>query len=77
MSLERITKLIAKREGQSPVYKLIIQKSARKELDKIPDPFFVKTDKAILALKENPYPFPQSRKLKGEDMHRLRVGDYG
>ncbi len=58
------------------MYKLIIQKSARKELDKIPDPFFIKIDKAILSLRENPYPFPQSRKLKGEDTHRLRIGDF-
>lgn len=58
------------------MYKLVIQKSARKELDKIPDLFFVKIDKAILALRENPYPFPQSKKLKDEDKHRLRVGDF-
>ncbi len=58
------------------MYKLIIQKSARKELDNIADPFFLKIDDAILSLKENPYPFPQSKKLKGEDMHRLRVGDF-
>ncbi|MCF6147334.1 MAG: type II toxin-antitoxin system RelE/ParE family toxin [Candidatus Kuenenia sp.] len=58
------------------MYKLILQKSARKELDKIPDPFFIKIDEAILSLKENPYPFPQSRKLKGEDKRRLRVGDF-
>lgn len=58
------------------MYKLIIQKSARKELDKISDPFFVKIDKAILSLRKNPYPFPQSKKLKDEDKHRLRVGDF-
>ena len=58
------------------MYKLIIQKPARKEFDKIQDTFFAKIDKAILSLKENPYPFPQSKKLKGEDEHRLRVGDF-
>ncbi len=58
------------------MYKLIIQKSARKELDNIPDPFFLKIDEAILSLRENPYPFPQSKKLKGNDKHRLRIGDF-
>lgn len=58
------------------MYKLIIQKSARKELDKISDLFFLKIDKAILSLRENPYPFPQSKKLKDEDEHMLRVGDF-
>ncbi|GEM_PF-5596059 len=38
------------------MYNLIIKKSARKELDNIPNPFFLKIDEAILALKNNPYP---------------------
>ena len=58
------------------MYKLIIQKSARKELDNIPDPFYLRIDEAILSLRKNPYPFPQSKELKGEDKHRLRVGDF-
>jgi len=39
------------------VYKLIIKKSARKELDNISNPFFLKIDEAILALKNNPHPY--------------------
>lgn len=60
------------------MYKLIIKNSARKELDNISNPFFTKIDEAILSLKENPYPHPQSKRLKGEyeDKHRLRVGDF-
>ena len=58
------------------MYKLIIKKSARKELDIIPNPLFLKIDKAILTLIENPYPYPQSKKLKGEYKRRLRVGDF-
>lgn len=37
---------------------------------------FPKIDRAILSLKENPFPHPQSEKLKGEDKRRLRIGDY-
>jgi mRNA interferase RelE/StbE len=58
------------------VYKLRIKKSTRKELDEIPDSHFLKIDKSILSLKEKPYPHPQSRKLKGENTRRLRVGAY-
>lgn len=58
------------------MYKLVIKNSAKKELDDIPAAKFLKIDAAILSLKTNPYPFPQSKKLKGEDKCRLRVGDY-
>jgi len=58
------------------VYKIVIKKSARKEIDSISDPHFLKIDQAILSLKENPYPYPRARKLKGENKFRLRVGVY-
>ncbi|MEW6418688.1 MAG: type II toxin-antitoxin system RelE/ParE family toxin [Nitrospirota bacterium] len=58
------------------MYKLAIKKSARKELDNLSDQIFLKIDKSILSLKENPFPYPQAKKLKGEDKCRLRVGDY-
>tara|TARA_B100000315_G_scaffold2440_1_gene2276 strand:- start:35658 stop:35834 length:177 start_codon:yes stop_codon:yes gene_type:complete len=58
------------------VYNLNLKKSARKELDRIPDSYFPKIDYAILSLKQQPYPYPQSKKLKGENKYRLRVGDY-
>jgi len=58
------------------MYRLVIKKSAGKELDDLPNQVFLKIDKAILSLKENPFPPPQSIKLKGENTCRLRVGDY-
>jgi mRNA interferase RelE/StbE len=58
------------------MYDLVIKKSARKELDSLPELAFLKIDRAILSLKENPAPHPQSEKLKGEDKRRLRIGDY-
>lgn len=58
------------------MYKLVIKNSAKKELDDIPAAQFLKIDAAILSLKTNPHPFTQSKKLKGEDKCRLRVGDY-
>lgn len=58
------------------MYRLAIKQSARKELDSLSEQIFLKIDKAILALKEDPFPFPQVKRLKGEDRCRLRVGDY-
>jgi len=58
------------------MYRLAIKKSARKELDRLPDQIFPKIDNAILSLSENPFPYPQSKKLKGGETCRLRVGDY-
>jgi mRNA interferase RelE/StbE len=58
------------------MYRLSIKRSARKELDSLPDKTFLKVDRAIVSLKGKPFPYPQSRRLEGEDNHRLRVGDY-
>lgn len=69
-------KRIAVRENPACMYRLIIKKSARKELDNLPEHLFMKIDKSILSLKENPFPYPQSKKLKGKNKCRLRVGDY-
>ncbi|MDP2167252.1 MAG: type II toxin-antitoxin system RelE/ParE family toxin [Thermodesulfovibrionales bacterium] len=58
------------------MYRLAVKKSARKELDGIPENQFLKIDCAIMSLKKEPYPYPQSRELKGKGKRRLRVGDY-
>jgi mRNA interferase RelE/StbE len=58
------------------MYKIEIKKPATKEMDGINDPDFTKIAETILNLRENPYPHPQSKKLKGEDKRRLRIGDY-
>jgi mRNA interferase RelE/StbE len=58
------------------VYKLAVKKSARKELNSLPNPIFLAIDKGILSLITNPLPYPQSKALKGEHKRRLRVGDY-
>lgn len=58
------------------MYRLDIKKSARKELDSLSNQIFRKIDKIILSLKKDPFPFPQSKKLKEQDKCRLRIGDY-
>jgi mRNA interferase RelE/StbE len=58
------------------MHSLVIKKSAKKELDRLTDQIFEKIDTAILKLKEEPFPFPQSKKLKGENKRRLHIGDY-
>lgn len=56
-------------------YKIIIEKTAKKNLEKIRSPFFEAIDKKILALEINPRPHG-CKKLKGRDAWRIRVGDY-
>lgn len=56
-------------------YTVIIERAARKNLEKIRSPFFEAIDKKILALENNPRP-QGCKKLKGRDAWRLRVGDY-
>ena len=71
----KITRLTAVAEKNACVHKLVLKKSAKKELDRLSDTVFQKIDTAILSLKDNPYPFPHSKKLEGENKFRLRVGD--
>ena len=56
-------------------YTVIIEKAARKNLEKTRSPFFEVLDKKILALETNPRPHG-CKKLKGRDAWRIRVGDY-
>ncbi|MEW6108025.1 MAG: type II toxin-antitoxin system RelE/ParE family toxin [Nitrospirota bacterium] len=58
------------------MYSLEIKKPARKELDNLPAHIFLKIDRAILSLKKDPYPYPQSKELKDEGKRRLRAGSY-
>ena len=57
------------------MYRVVIDRSAEKQLSKIPPPFFNKIVKAIHALAENPRPHGY-KKLKGRPGYRIRIGDY-
>jgi len=57
-------------------YYLEIKPSAAKELDALSDALFVRMDRKIMALAENPRP-PGCKKLQGrKDQWRVRVGDH-
>ena len=56
-------------------YNVIIERAARKNLEKIPHSFFEIIDKKILSLENDPRP-QGCKKLKGRDAWRIRVGDY-
>jgi mRNA interferase RelE/StbE len=58
----------------SSPYEIVLEPSARRELDKIPLLVFPKIDKAILELSKNPRPFGV-KKLE-EKIHRIRVGNW-
>ena len=57
-------------------YSLEIKQSAQKELDALDETLFVRIDRKILALVDNPRP-AGCKKLKGyKDQWRIRVGDW-
>ena len=56
-------------------YVVVILPKARKQLVAIPERHRARIGKAIDALASNPRP-PGSRKLVGEIMYRIRVGEY-
>jgi mRNA interferase RelE/StbE len=55
--------------------KLSITKKAEKELDKLPDQVARNIVRKVLLLADGPYPV-NSKKLKGDDNYRLRVGSF-
>lgn len=57
------------------VYKLRIEKSVQKALEKIDEPYYSKIKTSILNLAENPRP-QGYKKLKGRDGFRIRVANY-
>ena len=57
------------------MYKVRIEKSVQKTLEKINDPFYSRIKNAIRKLAENPRP-EGYKKLKGREGYRIRVADY-
>jgi len=56
-------------------WQVILKKSARKELEALPDHMMQKIYGELKELSDNPFP-QQSKKLRGGAGYRLRVGDY-
>lgn len=57
------------------MYKVRIEKTVLKTLEKINEPYYSKIKAAILKLATNPRPVGY-KKLKGRDGYRIRVADY-
>ena len=56
-------------------YQVILPKSVRKELDRLPDDIVERIMTRLAGLETNPRP-AAVKKLKGRDAWRIRVGDY-
>ncbi len=56
-------------------YTVNLKRSAEKELDNLPTKIHDKVINILLSLKENPFP-RNSKKLRGREGYRIRVGDY-
>ncbi len=58
------------------VYKVCFRsRSVRKELDGLDDETYLRVVAAIHHLRENPRP-PNMKKLTGQEVYRIRLGDY-
>lgn len=57
------------------MYKILIEKNAQKQLEKIPEPDYSRVKVAILDLAGNPRP-RGCKKLKGREGYRIRQGNY-
>ena len=60
---------------KSPKYSLRIKRSAEKDMDRLPPAIFDRIAETILALEAEPRP-QGSRKLRGAEEYRVRVGSY-
>jgi len=56
-------------------YRVIIPKSVRKELDRLPEKIADRVLARLAELETNPRP-ADAKKLKGRNAWRIRVGDY-
>ena len=56
-------------------YTVLIKRSAEKEMDRLPTSTFKRVAQAILELERDPRP-KGSKKLRGMQDYRLRVGEY-
>ena len=56
-------------------YRVILPKSVRKELDRLPEDIANRILARLAGLETNPRP-ADVKKLKGRDAWRIRVGDY-
>ncbi|MCH7527388.1 MAG: type II toxin-antitoxin system RelE/ParE family toxin [Planctomycetes bacterium] len=56
-------------------YTVLIKRSAEKEMDRLPARTFARAVQAILKLERDPRP-KGSKKLRGVQDYRLRVGEY-
>ncbi len=56
-------------------YRILIKRSAEKEMDRLPDRAFQRVAQAILKLERDPRA-KGSKKLRGVQDYRLRVGEY-
>jgi mRNA interferase RelE/StbE len=56
-------------------YQVVILKSVRKELDRLPDDVASRILVRLAGLETNPHP-ADVKKLKGRDAWRIRIGDY-
>ena len=56
-------------------YRVLLKRSAERELDAVREPAFSRLKRKLLTLEEHPRPIG-TQKLHGQEAYRVRVGDY-
>jgi mRNA interferase RelE/StbE len=71
------TKLVWKNiKGKEVLYKIVLKKSAEKDLDKINEPHITKIINQIESLKDNPRNRKVIKLVSKENEYRLKIGSY-
>ena len=64
------------KNDNSPKHRILLRKSASKDLDKLPDKLYKKNLRAIRRLESEYHPRGSKKIHIEKDLFRLRIGDY-
>ena len=58
------------------MYEIKIKRSAQKDLDALDDKMYIRIDKVIQSLRNDPFPHGVKKLRGGENRYRIRTGKY-
>jgi len=58
------------------MYKVVLSKKAEKQLDSIPNPYYLSIKDHLKGLEENPRPYGYTKLFGYSDLYRIRINNY-
>ena len=58
------------------MYEIKIKRSAQKDLDALDDKMYIRIDKVIQSLRNDPFPHDVKKLRRGKNRYRIRTGKY-